>query len=163
MDQSKFENKPNHPIAEIRDTTPSRTLLRHFVGTSPFELTRHDSMKFMRMWHTALFNGFNGKMMICGGTNSQNEFYKNLPPIFTQSDGSELIWFGPKGFRVKIVGSKWRSEFKNYQTHLKMDPRYGWCDNGSQTSLVLCRLSKMPNFQNSVFWLILSVIWYLTE
>ena len=54
---------------------------RHTLGTSPLELTR-DSMKYMRMWHTAFFNKFNGKMMICGGTNSQNEFYKNLPPVF---------------------------------------------------------------------------------
>ena len=54
---------------------------RHSLGASPLELTR-DSMKYMRMWHTAFFNKFNGKMMICGGTNSQNEFYKNLPPVF---------------------------------------------------------------------------------
>ena len=54
---------------------------RHSLGASPLELT-HDSMKYMRMWHTAFFNKFNGKMMICGGTNSQNEFYKNLPPVF---------------------------------------------------------------------------------
>ena len=54
---------------------------RHSLGSSQLELAR-DSRKYMRMWHTASFNKFNGKMMICGGTNSQNEFYKNLPPVF---------------------------------------------------------------------------------
>ena len=46
------------------------------------------------------------------------------------SNGSEPISFGSKGFRVKIVGSKWRSEFKNYQTHFKMD-RFWNCENWS--------------------------------
>ena len=45
----------------------------------------------------------------------------------------------------------------------RMGPRYGWCDNGSQTSLLLGRLSKMSDFQNPVFWLILSVKWYLID
>ena len=76
----KINETVQTPKQEIQQRLgPNR---RHSLGSPADQSIRGDYQKYMRMWHTAFYNKFNGKMMICGGTNSQNSFYRNLPPVF---------------------------------------------------------------------------------
>jgi len=76
----KINETVQTPKQEIQQRLGPNRL--HSLGSPADQSIRGDYQKYMRMWHTAFYNKFNGKMMICGGTNSQNSFYRNLPPVF---------------------------------------------------------------------------------